>query len=156
MTHLILPSSPIIFQIPTGTSQLPLVEIEKAKVTTPHRSVRIRAGSRRRENEDCSYGAFDAQQLPFSSWQFFHAAKKTELTSTFTMQMADRRAFAFALEHENTFIWNTTNFRKRDSSVFSLEDFGETYLAGRVGEAIAYPPVKPRSALSLSHIFFSV
>ena len=39
---------------------------------------------------------------------------------------------------KNTFIWNTGNLRKTDSSVFALEDFASAGLAGRIGEAIAY------------------
>ncbi|TET34880.1 MAG: hypothetical protein E3J72_12150 [Planctomycetota bacterium] len=136
--HLIIPNQPIVISPPTGTSQLPLVEIDKAKVTTKYRPVRIRTGSKKRAEADCSYGPFDTAQLPFSAWEFFHAAKKTELACTFTANMANRRAFAFTLEHEDTFLWNSTNFRKRDSAVFALEDFAETGLAGRVGEAIAY------------------
>ncbi|MBI2930416.1 MAG: hypothetical protein HYY16_02085 [Planctomycetes bacterium] len=136
--HLILPSQPIVISPPTGASQLPLVEIDKAKVTAKHKPVRIRAGSRQREAADCSYGKFDSTQLSFGAWEFFHAAKKTELACSFTPNLADRRAFAFALEHEGTFVWSLKNFRRTDNAVFSLEDFAETGLAGRVGEAIAY------------------
>lgn len=135
---IVIPSQPIIFSAPTGNSQLPIVEIAKAKVTQKRTSVRLRQGSKKRADADCSYGDYFGSPLHFSAWGFFHAAKKTELARSFTATLAERRAFAFALEHEDTFHWNTNNFRKVDSSVFALEDFGESGLAGRVGEAIAY------------------
>lgn len=136
MTHILLASQPMVISPPNGTSQLPLVEIDKTKVQTKHKSILLPKAQR--QAAECSYGASDQAPLPFSAWEFFHAAKKTELATSFTPSFADQRAFAFALEHEDTFLWNPTNFRKRDSTVFSLEDFAETGLAGRVGEAIAY------------------
>jgi hypothetical protein len=114
-----------------------MVEIDKAKVRPKNKHIRLRKDSMKRQMADCSFGDF-IDQLDFTAWQFFHAAKKTELASSFTNTDADRRAFAFALEHENTFIWNTGNFRKQDSSVFALEDFASEGFAGRIGEAVAY------------------
>lgn len=137
MPQLVIPLPHIVFTLPQGTSSLPMVEIDKAKVHPKNKHIRLRKDSMKRQMTDCSFGAF-ISQLDFTAWQFFHAAKKTELASSFTNVYADRRAFAFALEHENTFIWNTGNFRKKDSSVFALEDFASEGFAGRIGEAVAY------------------
>ena len=114
-----------------------MVEIDKSKVQQKNAHIRLRKNSLKRLQADCSFGNFSAD-LKFTAWEFYHAAKKTELASSFTTTFADYRAFAFAMEHENTFIWNTGNLRKTDSSVFALEDFASSGLAGRIGEAIAY------------------
>lgn len=137
MTQMLIPSHPITFNAPQGTSSLPLVEVPKSKVSPKHKPIRLRKDSQKRKQADCSFGKFSGA-LDFNAWQFFHAAKKTELASSFTPQQADRRAFAFALEHEDTFVWNTGNFRRIDRSIFDLEDFASSGFAGRVGEAIAY------------------
>lgn len=126
-----------IVSIPSGSSTLPIVELDKTKVRQPRSRVRLRRDSLRRHFVDSSLGNF-SDHLSFSSWEFFHAAKKTELACTFTRRLADTRAVAFAVEHEQTFVWNTGNFRRTDSGVFALEDFAASGLAGRVGEAIAY------------------
>jgi len=115
-----------------------MVEIDPANLGRSGKSIRLRRGSKKRSQADCSYGKFDKAELAFTAWEFFHAAKKTELASSFTAETANRRAFAFALEHEETFIWDTKNFRKQDAAVFELEDFAQSGLAGRVGEAVAY------------------
>ena len=99
--------------------------------------IRIRRGSTKRSKSDCSFGKF-SEHLSIDAWQFFHAAKKTELTTTFTTSQVDRRALLFAAEHSEFFVWNTGNLRRVDRSVFSLEDFAEGGLAGRFGEAVAY------------------
>lgn len=114
-----------------------MTEINKNSVMTKHKQIRRRAGSPQWQAANCSFGNF-TDQLGFTAWEFFHAAKKSELASSFTNIIADRRAFLFAAEHEGTFIWNTGNLRKTDSSVFALEDFAMAGLAGRVGESIAY------------------
>lgn len=137
MAQLIIPPQPVVLTPPSGASTLPLVELDEGKVKTERRQVRLRKGSKKRKEADCSFGNF-VGSLPFTAWEFFHAAKKSELASSFSAAQADRRAFAFAFEHEETFIWNTSNFRKTDSAVFALEDFASSGLAGRVGEAVAY------------------
>jgi hypothetical protein len=137
MTQLVIPSYPIVITPPQGMSSLPMVEINKNGVQQKYSRVRLRKGSPRRQAADCSFGNF-TDHLGFTAWEFFHAAKKTELANSFTNAVVDRRAFAFSLEHEDTFIWNTGNLRKTDSSVFALEDFASAGLAGRIGEAIAY------------------
>jgi hypothetical protein len=133
---LIIPQT-ILFSAPVGKSALPLVELDKTKVIGQGKTLRLRKGSKKRLSADCSFGDF-VGHLEFSAWRFFHAAEKTELARSFSVAEADRRAFAFALEHEGTFIWDTDNFRKTDAAVFALEDFASSGLAGRVGEAIAY------------------
>lgn len=118
-------------------SELPLVELERAKVTSPRRRVRIRRGSKARAAADCSFGAF-TDDLRFDAWSLFHAAKKTELTTTFTQADVNRRALPFSAEYRDFFIWNTNNLRRVDRSVFDLEEFSSSSLAGRFGEAVAY------------------
>ncbi|MGC8494643.1 MAG: hypothetical protein ACP5SH_23210 [Syntrophobacteraceae bacterium] len=138
MTQLVIPSEPIVVNPPQGMSQLPMVEIDRSNVLSKRKHIRFRRGSSNRQSAECSFGNFDAENLEFSAWEFFHAAKKTELASSFTGVQAIRNTYAFAFEHQDTFIWNTNNFRKIDNSNFELEDFASAALAGRVGEAIAY------------------
>ncbi len=135
---LVLPiSAPTQVAPPTGTSTLPIIELSKPAVETGYTRIRFRKGSKSRAISDCSFGDF-AGSLKFSAWEFFHAAKKTELTSSFTTQFIDRRALGFAEDCRGLFVWDTDNFRRENRSVFALEDFAESGLAGRCGEAIAY------------------
>lgn len=135
---LVLPRpAPILISAPDGRSTLPIVELPRSAVQSRQRQIRFRRGSRQRESADCSFGKF-SDHLDFDAWSLFHAAKKTELTTTFTTSMADYRALTFAGEYDGLFVWNTDNFRRVERSVFALEDFSETGLAGRFGEAIAY------------------
>jgi hypothetical protein len=135
-TGLVLPT-PILVSAPTGHSQLPIVELNRKAVKSPRKQIRLKRGSRKRNAADCSFGNFTAN-LAIDAWRFFHAAKKTELTRTFTTAQVDRRALAFGHEHADFLIWNTPNLRRVDRSVFELEDFSGAGLAGRFGEAIAY------------------
>ena len=128
---------PVTFPLPQGTSTLPIVELDRRAIETDRTRIRFRRGSQKRASADCSFGNF-AGTLGFSAWSFFHAAKKTELTSSFNTASVDHRASGFAAEYDGLFVWNTRNFRRVDRSVFALEDFAESSLAGRCGEAIAY------------------
>jgi hypothetical protein len=128
---------PIVISPPTGSSCLPIVEIQRSRVERDGTQIRFRKGSKARASADCSFGNF-TREMRFSAWRFFHAAKKTELTSSFAVEDVNRRAFAFSLEHESTFVWNTPNLRLASTGRLHLEDFAESGLAGRVGEATAY------------------
>lgn len=136
MPHLILPSIPLIVAPPTGASQLPLVEINKRRVQTKYK--RILLPMTQRAYTDCSYGSFNSGPLAFTAWDLYHAAKKTELTRTFTARRAYELALLFAREHYDRFIWDTNNLRCVDGSGMWLEDFSGKGLAGRTGEALAY------------------
>jgi len=120
-----------------GTSSLPIVELDRSDVEKDRKQIRLRRGSNKRAAEDCSFGKFQ-DHIAIEAWPFFHAAKKTELTTTFTTPQMDKRSLYFASEHSELFVWNTGNLRRVDRSVFSLEDFAEAGLAGRFGEAVAY------------------
>ena len=69
---------------PTGTSQLPFVDLSKATVLKPYARIKIRDAT-----ADCSYGSF-AGQLQFNAWQFFHAAAKTEFAQSFAAEESTR------------------------------------------------------------------
>jgi len=134
----ILPATPTFtISMPTGTSSLPLVELDKNQVTAKGKQIRLRKNSQRRKASHCSFGNFK-DRLDFKAIEFFHAAKKTELTRSFSHKELERQATAFATEYDDSFIWNTTNFRKTNRNIFSLTEFDSSRLAGRVGEAIAY------------------
>lgn len=137
MSTVLLPPTPIRIPPPSGVSSLPIVELDRCDVETDHKQVRLRKGSKRRAAADCSFGTF-CDSLSIDAWAFFHAAKKTELTTSFTAPFVDHRALCFAEEYKDLFTWNAPNLRRVDRSVFSLEDFAESGLAGRFGEAIAY------------------
>ena len=136
MSSATLPA-PILVSPPTGSSTLPVVELVRKDVEADRKSIRIRRGSKKRATQDCSFGKF-REHIGIGAWPFFHAAKKTELTTTFTTPEVDHRALNFASEHSEFFVWNTANLRRVDRSIFSLEDFAEAGLAGRFGEAVAY------------------
>jgi hypothetical protein len=136
MTQMVLPTLPVIV-MPQGASVLPLVELDKMKVKTKGREVQLRSGTKKRKQAQCSFGNFTGQ-LNFTAWELFHAAKKTELTRTFTSARAARLGLLFADEHSDRFVWNTGNLRCTDGSGLWLEDFSKTGLAGRIGEALAY------------------
>lgn len=128
---------PIQIAPPTGSSTLPIVELPKPLVEGDRKRTRLRKGSKKRQESDCSFGNF-VGTLDFTAWSFFHAAKKTELTTSFTTSLIDRRALSFAAEYDGVFVWDAINLRRADRSVFGLEDFADSGLAGRCGEAIAY------------------
>lgn len=129
---------PLTITAPTGTATLPLVELDRAAVMSPRKQIRLRKRSKKRSEADCSFGDFDSSELAVDAWPFFHAAKKTELATTFTSAQVDRHALCFAAEYADLLVWNAGNLRRVDRSVFSLEDFSDAGLAGRFGEAIAY------------------
>ncbi|MBK8482298.1 MAG: hypothetical protein IPL40_14220 [Proteobacteria bacterium] len=136
MTHLVLPGRILIISPPTGTTRLPLVEIDKTKLQTKYKSILLPKAQRIAAN--CSYGAFGVDPLAFTAWELCHAAKKTELTRTFTSQRADELALVFSHEHYDRFVWDTDNLRCADGSGLWLEDFSGKSLAGRISEALAY------------------
>lgn len=136
MTTTIIPS-PILVYPPTGSSKLPIIELNRADVLEDRKRIRTRLNPEERTAQNCSFGQFQ-DDLSFTAWEFFHAAKKTELMTTFTTSQIDRRALTFADEHSDRFIWNTGNLRRVDRNIFCLEDFTEAGLAGRFGEAVAY------------------
>lgn len=135
MIHQIIPNQPIVVSPPTGASQLPLVEIDKAKVRTKHQSVLLPKAER--AQAESSYGNF-GDVLDFTAWEMCHAAKKTELTRTFTSHRANGLGLLFSHEHHDRFLWDTQNLRCADGSAMWLEDFSGTGLAGRIGEALSY------------------
>lgn len=137
MIQMVMPSLPIIVMPPQGASVLPLVELDKTKVKTKRRRVQIRDGTTKRKVADCSYGNFTGK-LSFTAWELFHAAKKTELTRSFTPKRSEPLGLLFADEHYDRFIWNKPNLRCADGSSMWLEDFSTTGLSGRIGEALAY------------------
>src|SRR5262245_36834632 len=103
--HTLQLPSPLLIRPPTGRSILPIIELDRAKMT------RLRKGSKKRKQAHCSFGNY-TDRLPIDAWPFFHAAKKTELTTSFTTASIDRRALCFAAEYEDLFVWNTANLRK--------------------------------------------
>lgn len=123
--------------MPVGTSSIPLVELDRDHVRAKGKQIRIRKNSLRRKASDCSFGNFK-DHLGFKAIEFFHAAKKTELTSSFSQTQLERSAIAFAAEYDEAFVWNTNNFRKANRNIFSVAEFDSSRLAGRVGEAMAY------------------
>lgn len=129
---------PLTITAPTGTATLHLVELDRAAVMSPRKQIRLRKGSKKHSEADCSFGDFDSSELKVDAWPFFHAAKKTELATTYTSAQVDRRALSYAAEYADVFVWNAGNLRRVDRSVFALEDFSDAGLAGRFGEAIAY------------------
>lgn len=134
MTQLTIPA-PLTLTEPQGASSLPLVELDKTTVRTTRKSVLLPKAQR--AAADCSYGAF-GPELRFTAWEMFHAAKKTELTRTFTQRRAEELGLLMAHEHHDRFVWDTKNFRCADGSGLWLEDFSQTGLAGRIGEAMGY------------------
>ena len=129
---------PLTLTAPLGVATLPLVELDRVAVVSANKPIRLRKGSKKRAAANCSFGDFDSEHLKVDAWPLFHAAKKTELATSFTQSQVDRRALCFAAEFAELFIWNGGNLRRIDRSVFALEDFSEAGLAGRFGEAIAY------------------
>lgn len=129
--------APILVAAPTGNSTLPIVEVPRISVETKRKQIRLRRGTSVRKAADCSFGNFTGH-LNFDAWSFFHAAKKTELATSFAATFVDRRAMSFADEYNGWFVWNPDNFRRANRDTLRLEDFAESGLAGRFGEAIAY------------------
>lgn len=137
MTMTLIPPAPRRVRPPTGTSRLPVVELPRDDVAKPRKRIRIRYGSKKWHDADCSFGDF-SDELRFNAWAFYHAAKKTELACSFTPRQLDRWAQDFADEYRELFVWRTANLRRVDRSVFEVEDFASKGLAGRFGEAVAY------------------
>ncbi len=146
-TSLVLPP-PMMISAPSGSSQLPIVELDRAKVEAERVRIRLKKGSVARASADCSFGPFQ-QQLKIDAWPFFHAAKKTELTRVLNANHVQNSALIFAAEYSALFNWNTNNLRRVDRSLFAHEDFAEASLAGRFGEAVAY-----LTMLEFGYVFF--
>lgn len=137
MSATLIVPPPMLISPPIGKATLPIVELDRKAVETDRKQIRLRRGSTKRAAADCSFGKFK-EQLDIEAWPFFHAAKKTELTRSFTTNLVDQRALSFSDEQSNFLVWNNGNLRRVDRSVFDLEDFSGGGLAGRFGEAIAY------------------
>jgi hypothetical protein len=118
---------------PTGSSKLPLVELNKKDVQESR--LKIRNKSR---YTDSSFGDFVHPQLPVDAWPFFHAAVKTELTTDASIAMVKRWAILFADQHRSLFRWDSSNLRRVNRSKLAYEDFSEAGKAGRFAEATAY------------------
>ena len=132
------PLKPLVIVPPLDEhSQLPVVELDRERILRPRVRVRVRKDSVKRKNSDCSLGQFK-EQMGFGAWNLYHAAVKTELTRTFSQADVDSRSLAYWGYHRDLFVWNTDNLRRIDRSIFDLEDFGRSALAGRFGEAVAY------------------
>lgn len=138
----------ITISAPTGTSQLPIVELDETHVKADRKAIRARKNSSKLAKLDCSFGDF-SETLEIDAWRFFHAAKKTEFTTSFTRPFIKERAMLFAHEYRDYFVWNTANLRRTDRSVIASEDFFSSALAGRFGEATAY-----LAMLSLGYVYW--
>jgi hypothetical protein len=137
MSSALLPPQPRLVSPPVGDATLPMVELDRQAIQAERKRVRLRKGSSKRSRASCSFGDF-RDALKFDAWNFFHAAKKTELTTSFTSDDVDRKAVCFAEEHKELLLWNSGNLRRVDRSVFALVESSESDIAGRFGEAIAY------------------
>lgn len=133
----VLPISPfgILILPPQGNSRLPYVEIPRKKIQKKGASIKLRKGSKAASNADCSYGKFQGS-LDFTAWNFFHAAKKTEFASSFSVGESMYAALLAGAEFRRFFDWLPANFRVRDQGIFSRIDATRSYLAGRSGVAI--------------------
>jgi hypothetical protein len=76
------------------------------------------------------------RRLQFTSWELFHAAKKSELTQ-YTARAAQRAAIGMSLEYTPIFWWKG-NLSLLPGAVSSRKDAGRTNLAGRVGEGLGH------------------
>jgi hypothetical protein len=137
MSSVLLPPERLLVSPPVGRSSLPIVELERKAVAPDGKHIRFRRGSKERAKADCSLGSF-TDTLLFDAWSLFHAAKKTEFTTSFTNDDVNPKALCFAEEYKELLVWNSENLRRVSRSVFGLVDFSETGLGGRLGEAIAY------------------
>src|SRR5580700_190889 len=88
---------PKLVSPPTGKSRLPVIELDRNDVQADRKRIRLRRHSKKRAAADCSFGKFK-EHIEIDAWRFFHAAKKTELTKTFTTSQVDSRALYFAAE----------------------------------------------------------
>ena len=76
------------------------------------------------------------RQLPFTSWELFHAAKKSELTQ-YTARSAQKAAVGMSLEYTPMFWWKQ-NLGLLPGGVDSRKDAARTNLASRVGEGLGH------------------
>ncbi|MCA9076578.1 MAG: hypothetical protein KDA93_16255 [Planctomycetaceae bacterium] len=127
----------IIIKAPTGRSRLPIVELNESAVRQDRKQIRVRRGSAKRAQLDSSFGNF-SRTLDIRAWRFYHAAKKTEFTTSFSRNRANELGLVFAHEYREFFTWTHENLRRTDRTVFGVEDFFSSALAGRFGEAAAY------------------
>jgi hypothetical protein len=125
-------STVITIASPTGSSQLPVVELKKGRIRK--HGLRIRSKTK---YTDSTYGDF-VQQLPVNAWPFFHAAIKTELTTDASIATVKRWSILFAEQHKSLFKWDPANLRRIKRSKLAYEDFSEAGKAGRFAEATAY------------------
>lgn len=122
---------------PPRSSQLPLVRLDAAAVCAPRAKIRERRLERRPAHWRCSFGEF-AETLRLDSWSLYHAAFKTSLASSWSIEDVQRGALGFALQHDALLAWDRAGLRTSGSGPFELQDFAAAGLAGRLGEAIAY------------------
>lgn len=70
-------------------------------------------------------------------WDHFHAAAKTELSRSFSLAEAARRAVCFWALYDDLFEWNAQFFCLRNGAVESRKDAARTNAASRFGESCA-------------------
>ena len=137
-----------------GISTLPIIEVDKAAVTTPRKRVCKNANA---------WGAMPGSlltttlghaldELRVDAWPLYHAAAKTELARSFSQAEVTGGAIGFRFQTRTLLVWNRGNLRIRDDGVFSRKDSSRTAIACRFGEAIAYLFMVDRDYVYWAHL----
>ena len=107
----------------SGHSSLPVHELDKFKVQTPHRRLRPLP--------------LPSSHLPFTAWQFAHALKKADCARWPSSHLLWIGAAGFLLEQVHLFDWNSRELRLSAGMSDFYADFSRTSLSGRIGQGMA-------------------
>ena len=106
-----------------GRSNLPVHELVKSKVETPHARTRPLPSA--------------SGTVQFSAWRLAHAVKKADCLRLPTAAALWAGASGFLLENSNLFDWTTSEWCLNEGMSGFYADFAGTGIAGRVAQGMA-------------------
>jgi hypothetical protein len=106
----------------TGRSQIPIYELDRRTVTTPHARVRPLGVAQ--------------DSIRTSAWRLAHAIKKADCARGFSPLWLYVGAAGFVIEHLYLFKWDPKNLRLASGMADAYADSTRTSLAGRIAQGM--------------------
>lgn len=123
----------------SGTSQLPLYELDLQNVSSASGKIRPFVNPRGfTRDPKCLPHGRNPDSLKFRAWKLAHAIKKADCANHVPSHILFVWSFGFLLEHATVFNWNPNDFRLEDGMSDFYADFSRTSLAGRVGQGMSF------------------
>lgn len=123
----------------SGTSQLPLYELDPQNVSSASGKIRPFVNPRGFTTDPkCLPHGHNPDSLKFRAWKLAHAIKKSDCANHVPSHILFVWSFGFLLEFATVFNWNPNDFRLEDGMSDFYADFSRTSLAGRVGQGMSF------------------